>query len=64
MVDEQVITFHSQHVCLFLDATYIPLRCDAVQKEAVHISLGITSSREKVILDYLIAPQGMVRVAK
>ncbi len=48
MVDEQVTAFHSrpifhsQYVCLFLDATYIPLRRDAVQKEAVHIALGIT----------------------
>lgn len=63
MVDEQVTAFHSrpifhsQYVCLFLDATYIPLRRDAVQKEAVHIALGITSSGEKEILDYLIAPQ-------
>ena len=63
VVDEQVTAFHSrpifhsQYVCLFLDATYIPLRRDAVQKEAVHIALGITSSGEKEILDYLIAPQ-------
>lgn len=63
VVDEQVTAFHSrpifhsQYVCLFLDATYIPLRRDAVQKEAVHIALGITSSGEKEILDSLIAPQ-------
>lgn len=63
VVDEQVTAFHSrpifhsQYVCLFLDANYIPLRRDAVQKEAVHIALGITSSGEKEILDYLIAPQ-------
>ncbi len=63
VVDEQVTAFHSrpifhsQYVCLFLDATYIPLRRDAVQKEAVHNALGITSSGEKEILDYLIAPQ-------
>lgn len=63
VVDEQVtafhsrLIFHSQYVCLFLDANYIPLRRDAVQKEAIHIALGITYSGEKEILDYLIAPQ-------
>lgn len=63
VVDEQVTAFHSrlilhfQYVCLFLDANYIPLRRDAVQKEAIYIALGITYSGEKEILDYLIAPQ-------
>ena len=63
IIDEKVTEFHSreishaQYVCLFLDATYIPLRRDAVQKEAVHIALGITATGEKEILDYTIAPQ-------
>lgn len=64
IVDEQVEVFHNrkifhhQYVCLFLDATYLPLRRDTVEKEAVHVALGITASGEKEILDYLIASQG------
>jgi len=62
VVEDQVNEYHarhfnnSQYVCLFLDATYIPMRRDTVQKEAIHLVLGIKSNGEKEILDYQIAP--------
>ncbi len=47
---------HSQYVCVFLDATYIPLRRDTVEREAVNIAIGIRSDGTKEVLDYSIAP--------
>lgn len=47
---------HSQYVCVFLDATYIPLKRDTVQREAVNIAIGIRSDGQKEVLDYSIAP--------
>ncbi|ULQ50590.1 transposase [Liquorilactobacillus nagelii] len=46
----------ANYVCLFLDATYLPLRRDTVQREAVYIALGITPTGIKEVLDYRIAP--------
>ena len=46
----------SQYVCVFLDATYIPLRRDTVEREAVNIVIGIRSDGTKEVLDYCIAP--------
>ncbi|WP_204119949.1 IS256 family transposase, partial [Lacticaseibacillus suilingensis] len=43
-------------VCLFIDATYLPLRRNTVEREAVYIAIGITANGEKQILDYQIAP--------
>ena len=44
------------YVCVFLDATYIPLRRDTVEREAVNIAIGIRSDGTKEVLDYCIAP--------
>lgn len=60
-VTEQIEAFHQRtikanYVCLFLDATYLPLRRDTVQREAVYIALGITPTEIKEVLDYRIAP--------
>ncbi len=46
----------SQYVCVFLDATYIPLRRDTVERETVNIAIGIRSDGTKEVLDYCIAP--------
>ena len=48
----------SQYVCVFLDATYIPLRRGTVEREAVNIVIGIRSDGTKEVLDYCIAPEG------
>ena len=60
-VTEQIEAFHQRtikanYVCLLLDATYLPLRRDTVQREAVYIALGITPTGIKEVLDYRIAP--------
>ncbi len=47
---------HSQYVCVFLDATYIPLRRGTVEREAVNVAIGIRSDGGKAVLDYSIAP--------
>ena len=47
---------HSQYVCVFLDATYIPLKRNTVEREAVNVAIGIRSDGGKEVLDYSIAP--------
>lgn len=49
-------TLHSQYVCIYLDATYLPLRRDTVAKEAIHLALGIRPDGTKEILNYQVAP--------
>ena len=62
IVEDQVTAYHQRrfsstdYVCLFLDATYVPLRRNTVQKESVYVALGIKSDGHKEILDYCIAP--------
>lgn len=62
IVEDQVTAYHQRrfsstdYVCLFLDATYVPLRRDTVQKESVYVALGIKVDGHKEILDYCIAP--------
>ncbi|WP_191983148.1 IS256 family transposase, partial [Lentilactobacillus sunkii] len=60
-VNEQVQAFQqrrlaSQYAAIFLDATYLPLKHDTVQKEAVHIAIGIRPDGTKEVLNYLVAP--------
>lgn len=60
-VDEQVQAFQqrrlaSQYAAVFLDATYLPLKRDTVQKEAVHIAIGIRPDGTKEVLNYQVAP--------
>ncbi len=60
-VNEQVQAFQqrrlaSQYAANFLDATYLPLKRDTVQKEAVHIAIGIRPDGTKEVLNYQVAP--------
>jgi putative transposase len=47
---------HSQYVCVFLDATYIPLKRGTVEREVVNIAIGIRSDGGKEVLDFSVAP--------
>ena len=60
-VASQVESYHQRRLsdkffCVYLDATYIPLRRDTYQREAVYISVGIKPNGNKEIIDYRIAP--------
>ncbi|WP_423764137.1 IS256 family transposase [Lactiplantibacillus pentosus] len=62
-VNEQVQAFQqrrlaSQYAAIFLDATYLPLKRDTVQKEAVHIAIGIRPDGTKDVL--LFVADGLV----
>ena len=59
--DEQVEAFHSRklaanYAVIYCDATYLNLRRDSVDKEALHVILGITLDGHKEILDYALYP--------
>jgi len=61
VLGEHVEAFHNRklakkYVCVYIDATYIPLRRETVSKEAVYIALGIKEDGTKEIIDFLIAP--------
>ena len=61
VMQQEVEAFHSrllerQYIAIYCDATYIPLRRGSVQKEALHVLLGITPDGRKEVLDYTIAP--------
>ena len=49
-------TLQNRYVCVYLDATYIPVRRDTVSKEAVYIAVGINEDGNKEILSYMVAP--------
>ena len=60
-VASQVESYHQRRLsdkffCIYLDATYIPLRRDTYQREAVYIAVGIKPNGNKEIIDYRIAP--------
>lgn len=60
-VASQVESYHQRRLsdkffCVYLDATYIPLRRDTYQREAVYIAVGIKPDGNKEIIDYRIAP--------
>ena len=42
--------------CVYLDATYIPLRRITFDREAVYIAIGIKPNGHKEVIDYRIAP--------
>ena len=61
VVAEEVDAFHnrplpSQFTVVYLDATFITVKRDTAQKEALHILIGITLSGEKHVIDYGIYP--------
>lgn len=58
---EQVEAFNKRpldvrYVCIYLDATYIPVKRETVSKEAVYIAVGIREDGSKEVLAYTIAP--------
>ena len=60
-VASKVESYHQRRLsdkffCVYLDATYIPLRRDTYQREAVYIAVGIKPNGNKEIIDYRIAP--------
>lgn len=61
VMGEQVEAFNkrelcSRYVCVYLDATYIPVRRETVSKEAVYIAVGIREDGSKEVIAYTIAP--------
>ncbi|WP_040513800.1 IS256 family transposase [Gracilibacillus halophilus] len=61
LVSEDVRAFHdrkleTRYVCIYLDATHIPIRRQTVEKEAVYIAIGITEDGAKEVLDFTVAP--------
>lgn len=64
-IQEQVTAFHqrtlsSHYAVVYCDATYIPVRRGTVQKEALHILLGITPEGHKEVIDYVVYPSESV----
>lgn len=47
---------NSRYAVIYLDATYIPLKRKTVEKEAIHIAVGIRPDGAKEVLGYAIAP--------
>src|SRR5699024_11579454 len=45
-----------RYVCIYLDATQIPIRRQSVEKESVYIDIGIAEDGGKEVLDFTIAP--------
>ena len=61
VVQEEVKAFHSRelskrYVGIYCDATYLPLKRGTVEKEALHVLLGITEDGRREVLDYAVAP--------
>ena len=48
--------------CVYLDATYIPLRRETFEREAVYIAIGIKPNGHKEVIDYCIAPSENIGV--
>lgn len=43
--------------CLYLDSTYLPLRRETVEKEAVNLAMGIDEFGNRIVVGYSITPQ-------
>ena len=48
--------------CVYLDATYIPLRRETFEREAVYIAIGIKPNGHKEVINYCIAPNENIEV--
>ena len=48
--------------CVYLDATYIPLRRETFEREAVYIAIGIKPNGHKEVIDYCITPNENIEV--
>src|SRR5699024_2471600 len=67
LVSEDVQAFHERqlekrYVCIYLDATQIPIRRQSVEKESVYIAIGIAEDGGKEVLDFTIAPTESAKV--
>ena len=60
-VTEEVEAFRQRslserYVCVYLDATFLPVKRETVSKEAVYIAVGIREDGSKEVLAYTVAP--------
>ena len=60
-IQDEVVAFHhrplnKRYVVIYADATYLNVRRDCVDKEALHVLLGITPEGKKEILSYALYP--------
>ena len=51
-----------QFFCVYLDATYIPLKRVTYEREAVYIAIGIKPNGHKEVIDYCIAPTENIEI--
>lgn len=63
----KVEAYHQRHLsdkffCVYLDATYIPLRRVTYEREAVYIAIGIKPNGHKEVIDYCIAPTENIEI--
>lgn len=63
----KVEAYHQQHLsdkffCVYLDATYIPLKRVTYEREAVYIAIGIKPNGHKEVIDYCIAPTENIEI--
>jgi transposase-like protein len=61
LVDKDVKAFHNRpvkerYVVIYCDATFVSVRRDIVQKEAMHTIIGIDEQGHKEVLDYCLFP--------
>lgn len=63
----KVEAYHQWHLsdkffCVYLDATYIPLKRVTYEREAVYIAIGIKPNGHKEVIDYCIAPTENIEI--
>ena len=63
----KVEAYHQRHLsdkffCVYLDATYIPLKRVTYEREAVYIAIGIKPNGHKEMIDYCIAPTENIEI--
>ncbi|MBM6959127.1 IS256 family transposase [Lactobacillus gallinarum] len=63
----KVEAYHQRHLsdkffCIYLDATYIPLKRVTYEREAVYIAIGIKPNGHKEVIDYCIAPTENIEI--
>ena len=66
-ISKQIEAYHQRKLsdkffCVYLDATYIPLRRITFEREAVYIAIGIKPNDHKEVIDYCIAPNENIEV--
>ena len=63
----KVEAYHQRHLsdkffCVYLDATYIPLKRVTYEREAVYIAIGIKPNGHKEVIDYCIGPTENIEI--